>query len=428
MYNSLHIFKNSFNRYWLLGLVGLVVSLCYIPTGWGQEKSEIDELRALLQQTQEVMQQQQQQMEILQKRILELEEKTVETQEAQETIEETLLSQEMESAGDGSRYNENLSLHGYYDFLYLDATDSQSRSFILNELSLFLRGTTEDERWTFFSELEFELFDGDDFYFGGDAEESEFEVETAWLEYSFSDELQIRAGKLLLPQYWQTYHYPNITLSTRPPAMVGRIFPSNIIGLEAKGDWWFDDQQGISYVAYIGNGGDSEISEVDQNENKAVGGRLTTHFAGSGSLFDTLDFSVSGYSGQDHSNENETVFGLDTQIRIKKWEILSEFAWGDQQVEYKEIDESLVQLSTDTYGYYVQLGYNFKPRWHVFYRFDEMDLNDDGLTPWDSHQNTIGVNFRPRSNISLKFELFEADIDRIDDPFYGIASAIVYNF
>ena len=181
-------------------------------------------------------------------------------------------------------------------------------------------------------------------------------------------------------------------------------------------------------MAYIGNGGDSEISEVDQNENKAVGGRLTTHFAGSGSLFDTLDFSVSGYSGQDHSNENKTVFGLDTQIRIKKWEILSEFAWGDQQVEYKEIDESLVQLSTDTYGYYVQLGYNFKPRWHVFYRFDEMDLNDDGLTPWDSHQNTIGVNFRPRSNISLKFELFEADIDRIDDPFYGIASAIVYNF
>jgi hypothetical protein len=55
MYKSLHLFKKSFNRYWLLGLI---IPLCYAPTGWGQEQSEIDELKTLLNQTQEVMKQQ----------------------------------------------------------------------------------------------------------------------------------------------------------------------------------------------------------------------------------------------------------------------------------------------------------------------------------------------------------------------------------
>lgn len=425
MYKSLIGIK----RHWLLGLV---VVFCCASSVWAQAPSEIDAVKVLLQQTQEsmkqMMEQHQQQLDVLQKRIEELEEKAVESEVAQESIVESLMEQDVASADQSSSLNDNLSLHGYYDFLFLDATDSKSRSFILNELSLFLRSTTDDERWTFFSELEFEVIEGNDFYFGEEVSESEFEIETAWLEYSFSDELQLRTGKLLLPQYWQTYHYPNLTLSTRPPAMVGRIFPSNLVGISGKGDVWFDNQQGFSYVAYVGNGGDSDVNEVDQNENKAIGGRFTAHLAGDASSFDTLDFSVSGYTGQDHDSNNETVLGLDTQIRLRKWELLSEFAWGDQHVEFRDAPDSIMEVDSDTVGYYLQLGYNFRPRWHTFYRFDELDLYDDGPTPLDAHQNTVGLNFRPRSNISLKIELFEADVDRIGDPFYGVASAIVYNF
>ena len=210
--------------------------------------------------------------------------------------------------------------------------------------------------------------------------------------------------------------------------MVGRIFPNNLIGLEGKGNYWFEDQQGLSYVLYLGNGGDSDVNEVDQNESKAVGGRFTAHFAGEHSSFETLDLSVSGYNGEDHSDKHETVLGLDTQIRLHQWEFLSEFAWGHQQVDIPDITTPPLQTTSDTHGYYLQLGYNFRPRWHTFYRFDDLDLYEYGAALLDAHQNTLGINFRPRSNISLKLELFEAETDRLDDPFYGIASAVVYNF
>lgn len=429
MSDGVEVEKFFFRR---IALMVLLFSAAYAPIGLGQERSEIDELKGLLVETQESMQQMmekhQKQMDVLQRRIQELEQKSIETEASQENFEDALMERDLDDADRGDLLDSNLSLHGYYDFLFLDATDSKSRSFILNELSLFLRGSTDDERWTFFSELEFELFDGDDFFFKDNSSDSELEIETAWLEYSVSDTLQVRAGKHLLPQYWQTYHYPNLTLSTRPPAMVGRIFPSDIIGLEARGDYWFDNQRGVSYVAYLGNGGDSEESEVDQNENKAVGGRVTAHLAGVESPFDTLDLSVSGYTGQDNDGNNETILGLDAQIRIQEWEFLTEFALGDQHVQLLDGQGNDISGPSDTLGYYFQLGYNFMPRWHTFYRYDELDLYDDGPSALDAHQNTIGINYRPRSNISLKLELFEADVDRLNDPFHGVAAAIVYNF
>ena len=414
------------------GLRWMIAALLMLGGGtYAQTPAEVDELKSMLKQTQESMQQMmdqhQRQIDLLQQRIEELESRTDSTEASTEFIENTLIGQQVESTDSIASSDQNVTLHGYYDFLFLDATDSTSRSFILNELALFLRGRSEDERWTFFSELEFELLEGDDFYFVDDDRSSEFEIETAWLEYSVSDLLQVRAGKHLLPQYWQTYHYPNLTLSTRPPAMVGRIFPDSVTGIQFRGTDWWESQRGFSYVAYVGNGGDPEEDEVDANDDKAVGGRLTAHLAGDDSRFDTLDFSVSGYSGDDNEGRNEHVLGLDAQVRLDRWEFLTEWAWGDQYVDVPTGATSTLEES-DALGYYAQLGYRFHPNWHAFYRYDELDLYDAGTTPFDSHQNTIGLNFRPLPNISLKLELFEANIDRINDSLHGIATAIVYNF
>lgn len=410
----------------------LAVAVIIASPTQAQSPDEIRELKALLQQTQQSMQdmmkQHQTQIEALQQRIEELETRTEAAEESAEAIEETLMERQVEDVESKSLLDSNVSLHGYYDFLFLDANNSKSRSFVLNELSLFLRGTTDDEKWTFFSELEFEVINPDDFYFFTNQSDSEFEIETAWLEYSISDALQFRAGKHLLPQYWQTYHYPNLTLSTRPPAMVGRIFPDNIVGIEARGSYWFENQRGVSYVAYLGNGNNSDTGDVDQNEDKAVGGRLTAHFGTDDSLFETIDFSVSGYTGMNDYDRHEDIVGVDAQIRSGKWELLTEWAWGDQDVELRGNGGARRLVSTDTMGYYAQLGYQFLPRWHAFYRYDELDLYEYGSTPLDAHQNTVGVNFRPLPNISLKLELFQAELDRNNESLEGIATAVVYNF
>lgn len=396
-----------------------------------QSPSEVEELRTLLERTQESMQrmmdEHQKQIDILETRIGELEGRTTSTEQVQRKIVDDVIEQEIALGEMRSSPRDRLTIHGYFDVLYLDAQDSNVGSFVQNELSIFFRHTTEDERWTFFSEIEFEVSEGDDFFFVDSDKTSEIEIETAWLEYLVSDELQIRAGKHLLPQYWQTYHYPNLTMSTRQPSMVGRIFPKDIIGVEARGDWWWNDKRGLSYVAYVGNGGDSEISEVDRNDDKAVGAHATLHLAGDG-IFDTFDLGGSIYTGRDHSNRGESIFGVDAQIRLRKFEFLSEFAWGDQQVDTPPGSGLAPQVSSDTFGFYTQLTYGFTSRWHGFYRFDELDLLEGGSGTFDAHLHTLGLNFRPLPNISLKLEGFRAFPDSDVDAFNGIATSIVYNF
>lgn len=395
----------------------------------GDPSPEIEELKALLQQTQQSMQQMMQehqaQIEALSNRIKELESQSAETEEAQEELKAEVAAQEVPTSESELTLFGQVSLHGYNEFQYLAANSSIVDSFVQNELAVFLRHASEDEKWTFFSELEFELFDDNSFFLGEHNDESEFEVETVWLEYHVRDELRLRAGKHLLPQYWQTYHYPNLTLSTRPPAMVGEIFPKDLIGVQARGDFWFQNERGISYVAYLGNGGDTEISEIDTNENKAIGGRLTVHLA-SGEHFETFDLSMSGYTGRDENDEHEDVFGFDTQIRIGKFELLSEVAFGNQFVDAPE-SSGVSMARSDTSGFYVQAAYQVAATWHLFYRFDELELfSGDG--DLDSEQHTLGVNFRPRPYLSLKLELFHAIFEGQDDSFNGLATSVVYNF
>lgn len=396
-----------------------------------QTTSEIEELKALLQQTQDsmerMMQEHQEQIEGLNQRIQELESRSQKQQVDQQVVKNELLEQEVKIGELDSAPADRLSIHGYFDVQYLDAEDSNVGSFVQNELSVFLRHSTPDERWTIFSEIEFEVLYSDDYFFVESDVEAELEIETAWLEYVFSDELKIRAGKHLLPHYWQTYHYPNLTMSTRPPAMVGRVFPKDTIGVEARGDWWWNDLRGISYVAYVGNGGDSEDSAVDRNENKAVGGHVTLHLAGN-SHFETLDLGASAHIGDEHSGADTSVYGLDAQVRVWQLEFLSELAWGRQEASTRTGSGLPPNVESDGLGYYAQIAYNFKPRWHTFYRFDELDLVDDGPGLFDAHQHTVGLNFRPIPSVSLKLEGFRAYPDGDVDPFNGFATSVVYNF
>lgn len=410
----------------------LVVAALLSPLpSLAQEPTEIEEMKRLLQETQDSMnkliEQQRVQMEALQKRISELEKRSVEASEKQKIVEDRIVDQEVSRSENQDGLFGRISLHGYYDFQYLVADDTAASSFILSEFAIFLRHTSEDEKWTLFGELEFDVFESDEFLFEDEDKRSEFEIETAWVEYRFMDAIRARAGKLLLPQYWQTNHYPNLTLSTLPPSMVGSIFPKDIIGIQGRGDIWFKEDRGISYAAYLGNGGDSETSEVDRNDNKAVGGRLTLHLAGE-SAFETFDLSASGYSGRENEGDSKKVFGFDTQIRYRKFELLSEAAFGDQFVLVPVVSGPDVRVRSNTNGYYVQTAYHPVPRWHLFYRYDDLELLHGGSGRLDFRQHTLGANFRPRANISLKIEGFKAFLDGDGDEFNGLATSIVYNF
>ncbi len=416
----------------LLLCMGLLLPMCVVQADDAPE--DVDELKALLLETRDAMREMQStyesRIDTLESRIEALE-GGAEAQTVQQdglernAIEQQTLLEEVESA-----VNDRLSIHGYYDFQYIDADNEVVGSFIQNELSIFLRSSTEDEQWTVFGELEFERIDGNDYLRSRTGSDGEFEIETAWLEYRHNDRFRVRAGKLLLPQYWQTYHYPNLTLSTLPPLMVGNLFPKSIVAMQIAGDWWTANERGISYALYGGNGGDGDLRELDANEHKAIGGRLTLRLAGRNrpEWLETLDFSVSAYVGDDDDGRNQSIVGLDTQVRIGRVELLGELAHGNQPSYLRRSLRRAWHRDGESLGFYVQPSYRIAPQWHLFYRFDYLELDDRGVTPFDESRHTLGINFRPRPNISLKLELFHSEPEHKGSDFNGVASSVVFNF
>ncbi|MFQ5589819.1 MAG: hypothetical protein ACE5HE_01525 [Phycisphaerae bacterium] len=300
------------------------------------------------------------------------------------------------------------TLSGYYDFVYTNDDREDSRG-EFNQHWLSLHLTKEWANWRFFSEVEFEhgvLFEGE----GGTALEEargEVKLEQCWAEHVHSDLLTLRAGLILTPGYWNVNHYPNVVLSTARPLMVRSVFRESFVGLMAYGTSYWGDF-GVTYRAYVGNGQSVYFTRHDDNEGKAVGAKVSFHIPTKGKL-DQLDLGLHLYHESPSDEDRVLTWGLDAQLRKGPWEVLSELAAKDAE--------------EDRTGFYLQPSYRFNERWAVFYRYDLLEIEHDDRT----QEHTVGVNFRPIPEVSLKLEYFHS-IHAEDDDYNGVTASIAVAF
>jgi hypothetical protein len=302
-----------------------------------------------------------------------------------------------------------IKINGYYDFEYAndDKADSPGE-FKQHHLSLFFDKRLE--KYHFFSEVEFEY--APDYVGTGGAVtgKGEFKVETVWLEYQHSELVNLRAGKVLLPQYWTVNHYPSIMVSTSRPLLVKNVFPFEISGVSAYGERYFDNDWGAGYTLLVGNGGAPDPAKNDVNEDKSAGSRLTAHIP----LFDRFDFSGSNYIGKDASSDRVHIWGVDSQINIAKFELLTEAAHGSKG---------------NNFAFYVQPSYEFLPKWTGFYRLDGRDDNNKLDDPDDVLRHTYGLRYKPLPQVSLKGEYYyEIPDDAKKEKVNGLLSSVVLFF
>jgi len=300
------------------------------------------------------------------------------------------------------------SISGYYDFEYFnDDRELSPGEFRQHHVSLHL--SQEWDNWRLFSELEFEFgarFEGRG---GTMLQESrgEVKVEQAWGEYVHSDKLTLRGGLILTPGYWNVNHYPNVVLSTERPLMLRKVFREAFVGIMGYGaKYW--DEFGITYYGYIGNGQSVFFTKNDDNEGKAVGGKVTFHLPTGGKL-EQLDLGVSFYQESPSDQDRTFAWGFDAQIRKGPWEVLTEFAKRDAQ--------------EDRTGFYVQPSYRFNAKWAAFYRYDLLDAAYDG----EIQKHVAGVNYRPIPEISLKLE-YAHTMRSSDEDSSGVAASVAIHF
>jgi hypothetical protein len=296
---------------------------------------------------------------------------------------------------------------GYYDFEF----SKEDRGGTFGEFRqhhLSLHFSKEYDKLRVFSEVEFEHAP----HFAADTG-TELEsnggiaVEQAWGEYLRSDAFTLRAGFMLTPNYLNVNHYPNTTASTRLPLMVRNVYPENFVGVMGFGSKYWGGF-GLGYNAYVSNGEGRHFAEHDDNNGKGIGGALKFDLP-TGGLFETLKFDVNGYADTPAHERTTRTWGLESQARRGPFELLFEFARR--------------RAAENRTGAYLQPSYRLTDRLMAFYRYDRLFVAANGET----QANTWGVNLRPISPVSLKFELFRTILPGAQ-RFNGIASSLAVAF
>lgn len=145
--------------------------------------------------------------------------------------------------GRGMRFGETGLVIGGYGSIDLVRDEGAPARLTLEDLSFFVM-VHAFERFSFFSELEFEdLFTVDTDGNAGSPDDR-FEIERLYGDFAINDRLNLRAGKFLTPVgRWNVIHAQPLVWTTSRPLLTDVPFDENTTGLMLSGslaDGWLD--------------------------------------------------------------------------------------------------------------------------------------------------------------------------------------------
>ena len=286
-------------------------------------------------------------------------------------------------------------------------------------------GYKYNEKWVFNSELEFEHAGTG----GGGSVSTEFLT----VDYLHADELNFRAGLLLIPMgFVNEIHEPTFFFGAERPEVEKRIMPST----------WRENGAGIfgtvaeriHYRLYAVNGFDATGFDRDGlRGGRQKGGRaLSDDFAFVGrvdvDLTDGLLVGGSiyaGQSGQEQKVNDELLPDMMTHIyevhaQYKGYGLSLRGLWSEAFVDeagaFNRIEEQ-ANLASQTQGWYVEAAYDILPLFRdsqatlePYFRFEQWDTQHktpDGITRDGSQDVDLyvaGVQFKPIPQVVFKVD------------------------
>ena len=289
-----------------------------------------------------------------------------------------------------------IAVGGYADVLYLRMDNSPETTFSLGHFCLDITGELSDDVLVA-AELEWARAKPNALSTAG---EVDAELVCAYVDYTITEPVILRAGKFLVPfNVYNTRLYPaDIAKLASTPFMNLYLVPSKWAetGIQVHGSIDTGTVAGLDYAVYYVNGfeasdlllSDETIYPAEEwyihwmknndvewsDSDKAIGGRLgvTTPVG--------FEVGLSGYKGTytaDGEN-NLALIGLDACYAYEAFEVRGEYVKADQDgcsVEHQD-------------GFYIQGAYKFLDKYEAVLRYEELDITGSA-----TDRTTIGANY-----------------------------------
>lgn len=326
----------------------------------------------------------------------------------------------------GNINTKGVTVGGYGEITYNRPTGKNAELDVQRLVLLF--GYKFDERTQFVTEIEFEHV-------------KEVFVEQAFLQYSVSDNLNLRAGLMLVPMgIINEYHEPTTFNGVERPSMDNAIVPTTWreIGVGISGK---SNEVSLRYQAYIFNGFQSTISDGNGTitggklggSNGLRGGRQK----GAQSNFNNINFSgkldyyglpglrlgLSGYFGRtqspydvkdvDGADIGIAMIGLDARYSKKRFSARGQFIQGNLTDTEAYNTATGKDLGSSLQGYYIEAGYNVlsqvkKQQLIGFVRYEDFNTqasvegNLAKNNTYDRQEWTLGLSYKIANGAVVK--------------------------
>lgn len=307
--------------------------------------------------------------------------------------------------------NTGVTVGGYGEILYNQPEGDNGELDVQRLVLLF--GYKFNDRTQFVTEVELEHV-------------NEVFVEQAFLQYSLNDNINLRAGLMLVPMgIVNEYHEPTTFNGVERPSIDGSIVPTTWreIGFGFSGR---SDNTSLRYQAYIFNG----FASV--NESKVLGGSNGLRNGRQKGIQSTINkptfsakldhygiqglrLGLSGYFGRTQAEDNVddidgsdvgiAMVGLDARYALRRFTARGQFinASISDSEAYNILNDA--NLGSRLQGWYLEAAYNLLPQTKkqqlfVFARYEDYDTHasvDGGLLKnlsYDRNEWTFGLSYK----------------------------------